>query len=124
MQFISTVLAACTQNSAASVSGFFNAYGSLIFMVVLMIGLVLMMIIPQRKREKKIKEMLDSLQRGDRVRTIGGVYGTVDSVKDDIVTITVGPDKVRLVFARGAIATIENRDDGNVENTMQDELSK
>lgn len=63
--------------------------------------------------------MLAAIKVGDRIRTIGGIYGTVTSVRDDIVTISVGPDKARLVFARGAIASIE---DSNVENTMTDEV--
>ena len=52
-----------------------------------------------------------------RVRTIGGIYGTVTNVKDDVITISVGPDRVQLVFARGAIANVE---DVAVENTMDD----
>ena len=56
-----------------------------------------------------------------RVRTIGGIYGTVTNIKDDIITISVGPDKARLVFARGAIANVE---DVAVENTMEESNSK
>lgn len=41
------------------------------------------------------------------MRTIGGIYGTVTNVKDDVITISVGPDRVQLVFARGAIANVE-----------------
>ncbi len=122
MQYLQTILL-CAQTTANGASGFFEQYGSLIFMVVLMVGLIVMMIVPQRKREKKIKEMLDSIRPGDRIRTIGGIYGTVVSVKEDIVTVSVGPDKARLVFARGAIATIENRADA-VENTMQDGIEQ
>ena len=92
---------------------------TLIIMLVLMVGLFLVMSIPQRKREKKVKEMLSSLKPGDRVRTIGGIYGTVTSVKDDVVTMSVGPDKVRLVFARAAIATIE---DAPVEATIDGDV--
>ena len=91
----------------------------LILMMVLMIGMVLLMSIPQRKREKKVKEMLSSLKPGDRVRTIGGIYGTVTNIKDDVITVSVGPDKARLVFARGAIATIE---DAPVEATIDGDV--
>ena len=49
------------------------------------------------------------------MRTIGCIYGTVTNVKDDVITISVGPDRVHLVFARGAIA---NGEDVAVENTM------
>ena len=62
-----------------------------------------------------------SIKVGDRVRTIGGIYGTVTNIKDDIITISVGPDKARLVFARGAIANVE---DVAVENTMEESNSK
>lgn len=91
----------------------------ILLMLLLMIGLFLVMSIPQRKREKKVKDMLASLKPGDRVRTIGGIYGTVTNIKDDVVTISVGPDKARLVFARGAIATIE---DAPVEATIDGEV--
>ena len=101
-----------------SVSGFFSGGGLLI---VLMVVLFAVMIIPQRRREKKVKEMLAAVKVGDRVRTIGGIYGTVSGIKDDVITLSVGPDKVRLVFTRGAISTVEN---APVENTMDEQISE
>lgn len=102
----------------SSLGSFFSGSGMFIIM---MIVLLLVMIIPQRKRDKKIKDMLSSIKVGDRVRTIGGIYGTVTNIKDDIITISIGPDKARLVFARGAIANVE---DAAVENTMEESNSK
>lgn len=102
----------------SSLGSFFSGSGMFIIM---MIVLLLVMIIPQRKRDKKIKDMLASIKVGDRVRTIGGIYGTVTNIKDDIITISVGPDKARLVFACGAIANVE---DAAVENTMEESNSK
>ena len=101
-------------NVTSGFANFFSGYG---FLIILMIAMFAIMIIPQRKRDKKIKEMLNSLKPGDRVRTIGGVYGTISSIKDDVVILAVGPDKVKLVFARGAISQVE---DTGVENTMDD----
>ena len=101
----------------SGIQGFMSNGGMLI---ILMIALFAVMIIPQRKREKKIKDMLASLKPGDRVRTIGGIYGTITAIKDDVVTISVGPDKVRLVFIRGAIASVE---DSPVENTIEDQAN-
>lgn len=98
----------------SSIGSFFSGSGMII---ILMVVLLLVMIIPQRKRDKKIKNMLASIKVGDRVRTIGGIYGTVNAIKDDIITLMVGPDKVRLVFSRGAIANVE---DVAVEATMED----
>jgi len=99
------------------VMDFISQYGLLIILVVVMI---FVMIVPQRKREKKIKAMLSSLKPGDRVRTIGGIYGTITTVKDDVITLAVGPDKVKLIFARGAIAQLE---DSAVENVMSEQIN-
>ena len=99
-------------------SSFFSSYGILI---VLMIAMFAAMIIPQRRRDKKVKDMLGNLKAGDRVRTIGGIYGTIGTIKDDTIILLVGPDKVKLVFARGAIAQVE---DAGVENEMTQEVVK
>lgn len=90
-----------------------------LLMVVMVLAFVFLIIMPQRKRDKKVKQMLADLKPGDRVRTIGGIYGRIVSMKDDIATLEVGPDKVKLVFTRGAIATVE---DSDVENTMNEEV--
>jgi len=71
---------------------------------------VVLMIVPQRRRDKKIRAMLDSLKVGDNIKTIGGVYGKIVSLKEDLVTIETGPDKAKIVFTKGAIATVEEAD--------------
>lgn len=86
---------------------------SSIILIVLLVAMFAIMIIPQRKRDKKVKAMLSSLKVGDRVRTIGGFYGRIAQLKTDVVVIEVGPDKVKLTIARAAISTVENTD---VEN--------
>ena len=58
-------------------------------------------------KDKKVKEMLAALKNGDRVCTIGGIYGTITSIKDDTIELSVGRDNVKLVFARWAIRNVE-----------------
>ena len=87
-------------------------------LVLIMVVLLAVMIIPQRKKEKKIKAMLDALKPGDRIRTIGG---TITKVTDELVYLQVGPDKVRLVFARGAVAQVEEQ---GVENDMKADVAE
>lgn len=71
---------------------------------------------PQQKQQKKVREMLAAIKVGDRIKTIGGIYGRIVKIKDeDYITIEVGPDKVNLVFDRKAISTVENVD---AENEM------
>ena len=62
---------------------------------------------PQRKRDKENKEMLASLKVGDNVTTIGGVCGKIVNIRDDVLTLEVGKDKVKLVFERWAIRDVD-----------------
>ena len=66
-----------------------------------------MMIRPQRKKDKQVKEMLNNLKAGDRICTIGGIYGTIVSIKDDTVTLSVGRDNLSMVVARWGIRSVE-----------------
>lgn len=90
-------------------------------LIIVMVGLICLMVIPQRKKEKKVKAMLDALKPGDKVRTIGGLYGTITKVTSDLVFLQVGPEKVHLVFARGAISQVE---DAGVENEMEESVAE
>ena len=55
------------------------------------------MIRPQRKQQKELQNFRDSLKKGDKVVTIGGIYGTVDEIKPDSVLIIVDKDvKIRV----------------------------
>jgi len=67
-----------------------------------------MIIAPQKKRDKKLKEMLAALKVGDEIVTIGGIIGTICTIKDDTVTIEVGADKTKIKFERSAIKTATN----------------
>ncbi|MDO4543056.1 MAG: preprotein translocase subunit YajC [Clostridia bacterium] len=81
--------------------------------------MIVVMIVPQRRKDKAVKNMLASLKPGDRVRTIGGIYGTISSIRDDVVILIVGPEKTKIPFVKGAIAQIE---DQGIEQTMSDEV--
>lgn len=57
---------------------------------------------PQKKAQKERQEMLDSLKVGSRVITIGGIYGTIVSLTDEIVTLKIA-EKVEVEMARHAV---------------------
>jgi preprotein translocase subunit YajC len=59
---------------------------------------------PQKKREKEVTAMRESLKVGDDVLTIGGIYGKVVRIREDRFTIQVGAEKVRLEVAKWAIS--------------------
>ena len=71
---------------------------------------VLIMIIPQKRREKKQRQMLDAIKQGDEVRPIGGIYGKVKRVKEDLITITTGPNNDTMTFAKGAIEFVYDKE--------------
>jgi preprotein translocase subunit YajC len=60
--------------------------------------------------------MLAELKVTDRVCTIGGIYGTIVAIKDETITLSVGQDNVKLVFARWAIRNVE---EATVENDSE-----
>lgn len=88
-----------------SIATFFSGGG---FLIIMMVVLMLIMIIPQRRRDKKIKQMLAAIKVGDRVRTIGGIYGTVTGLRDDQVIIAVGTQKTTMHMARWAVKSVED----------------
>ena len=107
MDFI-TLLAATADDSSVATAGTMEQ------MLVTFIPLVLMIVVfyfllirPEKKRAKKMKEMLDNLQVADEVVTTGGIIGRVLSVKEDTVLIETGGDRTRLRILRSSIA--ENR---------------
>lgn len=104
-------------NTTSAIGQFIQGPGIMILLVVVFVVLI---ILPQRKRDKKVKDMLAAVKVGDHVRTIGGIYGRIVQLKESTMTIEVGPDKVKLVFARGAISTVG--DENDVENTMTEEV--
>ncbi len=61
----------------------------IIFLIIIFGLFYLLMIRPQRKRQKNLETMVQELQKGDRVVTAGGIYGTVESVSDDSVVLKI-----------------------------------
>jgi preprotein translocase subunit YajC len=62
----------------------------LVVFMVLLFGIFYFLIIrPQRKRQQEHQELTEGLQPGDRVITIGGIYGRVESVREDSVVLKV-----------------------------------
>jgi preprotein translocase subunit YajC len=69
---------------------------------------------PQNKKQKDAKKMLEGLRKGDKVVTIGGMHGYVESVKDNDVLVKVD-ENVKVKFNKSAIATVLERKDDSGE---------
>lgn len=63
-----------------------------------------MLIRPQQQKQKKHKEMLDSLKVGDKVITIGGIYGIIREIKGDVFTVEVSKD-IKINTTKNAIGS-------------------
>lgn len=81
---------------------------STVIMLVIMVAVFYFMLIrPENKRKKEQENMRSSLKTGDKVTTIGGITGTIVSVKDDKFVLETGADQVRIEFAKWALSTNE-----------------
>ena len=71
---------------------------SMILMLVLLFGVMyFLMIRPQRKQQKELQNFRDSLKKGDKVVTAGGIFGTIHEIQDKSVLIKVdGEVKLRV----------------------------
>jgi preprotein translocase subunit YajC len=67
----------------------------------------LIFFLPQRKREKKTRQMLDALRVGDEIVTIGGITGTVLSMKDDEITIESSIQKTKISIKKWAVKEVK-----------------
>jgi preprotein translocase subunit YajC len=72
------------------------------------------MIRPQNKKQKETQRMLSELKKGDRIVTIGGIHGIIQSVKDSSVILKVDDD-CKIEFSRNAIASLEASGKGDKE---------
>ena len=76
----------------------------------LMMGIFyLLVLMPMRKRQKKVQEFQAALKVGDRVITTGGIYGQVTKVDDETVQLQIA-DKVRIDVARAAIGGYQGQE--------------
>ena len=76
-------------------------------MVLIVVVFYFMLIRPQRKKDKKVKDMLSNLKVGDRICTIGGIYGTIPGLREDTIVLSVGSKDTPIVLARWAIRNVE-----------------
>jgi preprotein translocase subunit YajC len=77
----------------------------IIILVAMLLFMYLLLIRPQQQQRKRTQEMLNRLQPGDEVITVGGIYGDVIEVHDEKVVLEIAED-VQIEVTRRAIANI------------------
>lgn len=103
--FITTAYAAA---DGAGNAGSMGNWTGLLFPVLMLAVLYFIMIRPQRKKDKLVKEMLGALMVGDKIITIGGIHGKIVSLKDDTLVIETGTgnEKSNIKISRWAIREV------------------
>ena len=109
--------ASTLEGAAGTVSPLVSTLVTFLPMILIFVVFYFILIRPQRKKDKQVKEMLNNLKAGDRVCTIGGIYGTIVGIKDDTVTLAVGRSDTNMVIARWGIRSVE---EVTIENDAQD----
>ena len=104
-----------------------TAGGNSMFTFVAFAGMIVLMyftmIRPQKKQQEQRQQMMSKMKRGDRVVTIGGLHGVIDSINDEDKTVTLDCDGVYLVFNLNAIARVLEpvaNDDQEVASSTQE----
>lgn len=69
-----------------------SSWSMWVMLILIFVVMWFFMIRPQRKQQKELEKFRNSLKRGDRVVTIGGIYGVVDEIKERQVIIKVDGD--------------------------------
>ena len=78
---------------------------SMIMIVAMLAMLYFFMIRPENKRKKEAENMRDSLTVGDVITTIGGITGTICTVKENTIVIESGVDRVRIELTKWAVSS-------------------
>lgn len=75
---------------------------SIAMIVLIFVVMYFFMIRPQQKRQKELNEFRASLKKGDKIVTVGGIYGTVAEIKEDKLLVEVDSN-VKLLVDKSAV---------------------
>jgi preprotein translocase subunit YajC len=88
------------------------------YFLIIMVLFYLIILRPQRREQQDRTKVLDSVERGDRVITIGGIHGKVDSIDLARKTVTVDVGRnVKIEFSRNAVSSVEKKGARRPEET-------
>ena len=90
-----------------AVNGSINMISTLVLLAAMVAIFYFFMYRPQKKQEKETKSMLDSLQVGDEITTIGGIIGKIVSIKDETVLIETTKDCTKIRILRTAVRHVD-----------------
>jgi len=107
---ISSLLLFAPQNPGGAAP---NPFIQLVPLLLIFVVFYFFLIRPQQKKQKEREKVLESLKRGDKIITIGGLHGTVAGLDAEKKTVLVQlGDNLKVTFDRSAIASTEKQESG------------
>jgi preprotein translocase subunit YajC len=82
-----------------------GSLGTFLPLIIMFVLFYFLLIRPQQKRQKQVMNMQNSLEKGDKIVTIGGLHGIVDSLDENTIVIRCG-DGSRLTYDRSAVRDV------------------
>lgn len=104
MNLLAIISEASAGSTQAATLGIPSILSMIIPFVLVILIFYFLIIRPEKKRNKEMQEMLNSIQVADEVVTTGGIIGRVLSVKEDTVLIETGSDRTKIRVVKSAIA--------------------
>ncbi|MHB8963196.1 MAG: preprotein translocase subunit YajC [Saccharofermentanales bacterium] len=105
-QFFALSSTAATSGSTPAPSGLSSLLQLVVPLGLMFVLMYFLMIRPQKKKEKALRELIDSMTVGDKCLTSGGIVGRVVNIKDDEVTIQTSVANTLLTLRKSAISSV------------------
>jgi preprotein translocase subunit YajC len=83
-------------------------FSSFIPLILIFLIFYFLLIRPQSKKAKEHRKMLENLKKGDKIITSGGIYGVIEAIDNDTLTIKIA-ENVRIKVSRTAIAGLRQK---------------
>lgn len=93
-------------------------------LIVMMVLFYLIIFIPENKRKKKYRAMLDSLKVNDEIMTKGGIVGKIVNIQDKFITVQTGPDRVRIKLDKTGVLNLLSEVEYDGKYDKKDEITK
>ncbi len=108
IDFINVILMAPPQGGKSSQTSFF------LMMIMIFVVFYFFMIRPQMRKQKELKNFREALKKGDRIITTGGIYGKINNISENILTIDVG-NNVLIKIDKSAVL----KDSSDIEQSQK-----
>ena len=108
MNKLNYILPLLQEGGAGGSDNMMNLVSTILMMGAVFAVFYFLIIRPQRKKQKDAKKMLESLKKGDKVVTIGGIRGVIQNVKEKTIVVKVD-ENTKIEFSKDAVSGVVNQ---------------